>query len=104
MGEAAKNTPNDLKEKYPEVPWKGMVGMRDKVIHGYFGVDLKIVWDTVRKRISEVKPLFERILKELEKEKNLTRTTCERSGNLWGNRWRDEVLVACLLCKSIMIV
>ncbi|WP_456469311.1 HepT-like ribonuclease domain-containing protein [Archaeoglobus sp.] len=66
IGEAVKNVPDDIKKKYPEVPWKGMAGMRDKVIHGYFGVDLKVVWDTIKKRIPEVKPLFERMLKELE--------------------------------------
>lgn len=42
--------------------------MRDKVIHGYFGVDVKVVWDTVKKRIPEVKPLFERVLEELEEK------------------------------------
>lgn len=66
IGEAVKNVPDDIKKKYPEVPWKGMAGMRDKVIHGYFGVDLKVVWDTIKKRIPEVKPLFERMLEELE--------------------------------------
>ena len=66
IGEAVKNIPEDLRKKYPEIPWKGMAGMRDKVIHGYFGVDIKVVWDTVKKRISEVKTLFERILEELE--------------------------------------
>ena len=40
IGEAVKNISDDLKKKYPEIPWKGMAGMRDKVIHGYFGVDL----------------------------------------------------------------
>ena len=48
IGEAVKNVPDDIKKKYPEVPWKGMAGMRDKVIHGYFGVDLKVVWDTIK--------------------------------------------------------
>ncbi len=66
IGEAAKNIPDDTKSIYPEIPWKGMAGMRDKVIHGYFGVDIKVVWDTVKNRIPEIKPLFERMLKELE--------------------------------------
>jgi len=66
IGEAVKNISDDLKKKYPEIPWKGMAGMRDKVIHGYFGVDLKVVWDTVKKRIPELKPLFDRMLEELE--------------------------------------
>lgn len=65
IGEAVKNIPDDIKEEYPEIPWKGIAGMRNKVIHGYFGVDLKVVWDTVKKRMPEVIPLFERVLKDL---------------------------------------
>jgi len=67
IGEAVKNIPEDVRKKYPEIPWKGMAGMRDKVIHGYFGVDAKVVWDTVKRRIPELKPLFERMLDELER-------------------------------------
>jgi len=47
VGEATKNLTDDLKEKHPEVPWRRMAGMRDRLIHGYFGVDLDAVWDTV---------------------------------------------------------
>ncbi len=68
IGEAVKNIPEDIRGKYPRIPWKGMAGMRDKVIHEYFGVDTKVVWDTVKKRISEVKPLFEKMLKDLEEK------------------------------------
>jgi uncharacterized protein with HEPN domain len=66
IGEAVKNIPEDTKKEYPAIPWKGMAGMRDKVIHGYSGVDIKVVWDTVKKRIPEVKLLFEKMLKDLE--------------------------------------
>ena len=44
LGEAAKNIPQDVKDKYPDKPWKRMTGMRDKLIHEYHGVDLEIVW------------------------------------------------------------
>jgi len=67
IGEAVKNIPEDIRREYPEIPWRGMAGMRDKVIHGYFGVNLKVVWETVQERIPEVKPLFEKMLKDLEK-------------------------------------
>ncbi len=70
IGEAAKNIPANERGKYPEIPWKGMAGMRDKVIHAYFGVDKRVVWETVKKRIPEIKPLFERILSDLEKNSN----------------------------------
>lgn len=51
IGEAIKNLPDDLKDKYPNVPWKLMAGMRDKVIHGYFDINLPIVWSTAKKDI-----------------------------------------------------
>jgi len=68
IGEAVKNIPEDIRKEYPEIPWKGMAGMRDKVIHGYFGVDIKVVWDTIKKRIPGLKPLVEKMLEELEEK------------------------------------
>ena len=68
IGEAVKNIPDNVRKNYPEIPWKGMTGMRDKVIHQYFGVDLKVVWETIQERIPEVKPFFEKMLKNLQKD------------------------------------
>ncbi len=64
IGEAAKSIPLTIKNHYPEIPWKDMAGMRDKVIHAYFGVDLKRVWSTINSDIPHLKPYFERILKD----------------------------------------
>lgn len=66
VGEAVKNIPSDVRKNYTEIPWKDISGMRDKVIHEYFGVKLNIVWRTVKEEIPTLKPLFEKILKELE--------------------------------------
>lgn len=62
IGEAAKRLPEDLRQGYPDIPWKGMAGMRDRIIHGYDNVDLQIVWDVVKRDIPEIKPKIERIL------------------------------------------
>jgi len=67
IGEAVKNIPDSVKKRYPRIPWKKMAGMRDKLIHEYFGVDLRRVWNTVKKDIPELKPMFEKILKDFEK-------------------------------------
>ncbi len=67
IGEAVKNIPDDIRKNYPEIPWKDMAGMRNKVIHEYFGVKLSIVWRAVKEEIPPLKPIFEKILRDLEK-------------------------------------
>ena len=64
MGEAAKNVPPEVRQKHPEIPWKKMAGPRDKVIHGYFGVDLFIIWESTTKLIPGYRPVLLRILNE----------------------------------------
>ena len=65
IGEAVKNIPDNLKEKYSSVPWREIAGTRDKIIHHYFGVDLNIVWDIVKKDIPKLKKQIEKIEREL---------------------------------------
>ena len=63
IGEAAKQIPEEIKQKHREIPWKEIIGMRDKLSHNYFGVDLEIVWRTSKKRLPDLKHVIEEMLK-----------------------------------------
>jgi len=62
IGEASKNIPEEIKEKYPQIPWKDIAGMRDKLIHAYSKVDLTLVWKTIHKRLPELKSFIDDFL------------------------------------------
>lgn len=66
IGEAAKNISDKIKSSNEDINWKGMAGMRDKLIHGYFGVDPEIVWETIQNRLPEIEIQIQTILKEME--------------------------------------
>jgi uncharacterized protein with HEPN domain len=65
IGEAVKNLPDDLRERYKEVPWRQIAGMRDFVAHVYFAIDLDILWDTIT---NDVPALRESVMRILESE------------------------------------
>lgn len=67
IGEATRHVPDNLKENYPDIPWKKMAGMRDRLIHAYFGVDYRLVWEAIKIDIPKLKPRLEEVLAGLEK-------------------------------------
>ncbi len=69
IGEAVKNLSPDFKKRYKEVEWKKIAGLRDKMIHGYFGVNWDIVWDVIRNQIPKLKEQVGNILDKVESQK-----------------------------------
>lgn len=70
IGEATKNIPSEIKDKYPEMPWRKMMGMRDKLAHHYFGIDLQMLWDTATDSIPVLEEPLRRVLHHLNTHKS----------------------------------
>jgi len=66
IGEAIKNIPNDIKKNYSQIPWKEITGMRDILIHQYFGVDLDLTWQVIEKDLPRLKRQISDISKKID--------------------------------------
>ncbi len=70
IGEAVKHLPIEIINAHKDIPWTYMAKMRDKLIHGYFGVDSEIIWEVIQKRFPEILPKLYGIKRELEAEQD----------------------------------
>ena len=65
MGEAVSKIPSNVRNKYKDIPWKEMAGMRNKLIHEYFGIKPRVVWKTIKQDLPKIKPYLQAILDNL---------------------------------------
>ena len=61
LGEAVKSVPDDIRSQYPQIPWKSIAGMRDVLVHEYWGIDVNVVWATVQEGLSPLKGVITEI-------------------------------------------
>ena len=66
IGEAAKKIPTNIREKYPDIEWKKIAGLRDVLAHEYFGLDLEVVWDIIENKLPILRKKIALVLKEMK--------------------------------------
>lgn len=66
IGEAAKHIPLTIQKQFPSIPWKRMIGLRNIISHGYFGIDMSIIWEIITQNLPETKPLIFEMRKNMD--------------------------------------
>jgi len=67
LGEAVKKIPDDIRTQYPEIPWKAIAGMRDMLVHEYWGIDTNVVWATVQEGLPPLKAVIIEVAEKLQR-------------------------------------
>lgn len=67
IGEATRNIPDDIRTKYPEIPWRDAANMRNKLVHRYFGINLEVIWQTLNEDLTMLADALQGIIRREEK-------------------------------------